>query len=144
MNQTLDSVIDKNIHIQIKNKNQIRIQTRIHNNKAKTTDTTKSKLLRNSINYHNYSVDKFSKSNFQKRNCQVSKQHMIKLSTTGLSCIFLSFISSVCFLFSELYINPPHRKPGRGVKIRLKFYFHTCLWCLRRFQEGLKCLYKTF
>ena len=29
------------------------------------------------------------------------------------------------------------------MKINLNFYFHT-LWCLKRFYEGLKDLYKTF
>ena len=24
------------------------------------------------------------------------------------------------------------------IKIKLKFYFHTSLWCLKRFYEGLK------
>ena len=28
-------------------------------------------------------------------------------------------------------------KPGQGEKINLKFYFHTSLWCLKRFYEGL-------
>ena len=30
------------------------------------------------------------------------------------------------------------------IKIELNFYFHTSLWCLRRFYEGLKGLPKTF
>ena len=30
------------------------------------------------------------------------------------------------------------------VKINLSFYFHTSLWCLKRFYEGLKGLHKTF
>ena len=30
------------------------------------------------------------------------------------------------------------------IKIKLNFYFHTSLWCLKRFYEGLKDLYKTF
>ena len=34
--------------------------------------------------------------------------------------------------------------PGRGEKTNLNFYFHTSLWCLKRFNEGLKGLYKTF
>ena len=29
-------------------------------------------------------------------------------------------------------------------KKKLHFYFHTSLWCLRRFYEGLKDLHKTF
>ena len=30
------------------------------------------------------------------------------------------------------------------IKIKLNFYFHTSLWCLKRFYEGLKGLHKTF
>ena len=30
------------------------------------------------------------------------------------------------------------------IKINLNFYFHTSLWCLKRFYEGLKGLHKTF
>ena len=30
------------------------------------------------------------------------------------------------------------------IKIELNFYFHTSLWCLKRFYEGLKGLHKTF
>ena len=30
------------------------------------------------------------------------------------------------------------------MKIKLNFYFHTSLWCLKKFYEGLKGLHKTF
>ena len=30
------------------------------------------------------------------------------------------------------------------MKIKLNFYFHTSLWFLKRFYEGLKGLHKTF
>ena len=30
------------------------------------------------------------------------------------------------------------------IKIELKFYFHTSLWCLKRFYEGLKAFIKPF
>ena len=30
------------------------------------------------------------------------------------------------------------------IKIKLSFYFHTSLWCLKRFYEGLWVLHKTF
>ena len=30
------------------------------------------------------------------------------------------------------------------VKIELNFYFHTSLWCLKRFYEGLKAFIKPF
>ena len=30
------------------------------------------------------------------------------------------------------------------IKIKLKFYFHTSFWCLKRFYEGLKTFIKPF
>ena len=33
--------------------------------------------------------------------------------------------------------NPSRPNPGRREKLKLSFYFHTCLWCLKRFYEGL-------
>ena len=30
------------------------------------------------------------------------------------------------------------------INIELNFYFHTSLWCFKRFYEGLKGLHKTF
>ena len=41
-------------------------------------------------------------------------------------------------------INPSRPNPGRREKIKLNFYFHTSLWCLNGFFEGLKGLHKTF
>ena len=41
-------------------------------------------------------------------------------------------------------INPSRPDFGRREKTNLNFYFHTSLWCHKRFYEGLKCLYKTF
>ena len=35
--------------------------------------------------------------------------------------------------------SPSGPNPGRREKIKLKFYFHTSLWCLKRFYEDLKC-----
>ena len=34
--------------------------------------------------------------------------------------------------------------PGQSEKFKLKFYFHTSLWCFKRFYKGLKGLHKTF
>ena len=45
----------------------------------------------------------------------------------------------------QLFIsNPSCPNPGRREKIKLNFYFHTSLRCLKRFYEGLKGLHKTF
>ena len=40
--------------------------------------------------------------------------------------------------------NPSRTDPGRREKINLNLYFHTSLWCFKRFYEGLKGLHKTF
>ena len=34
--------------------------------------------------------------------------------------------------------------PRRREKIKFNFYFHTSLWCVKRFYEGLEGLHKTF
>ena len=39
-------------------------------------------------------------------------------------------------------LNPSHPNPGQREKIKLNFYFHTSLWWLKRFYEGLKGLHK--
>ena len=41
-------------------------------------------------------------------------------------------------------LNSSRPDPEWREKIDLNFYFHTSLWCLRRFYEGLKGLDKTF
>ena len=41
----------------------------------------------------------------------------------------------------ESCFNPSRPIPGRREKIKLHFYFHTSLWCFKRFYEGL---HKTF
>ena len=33
--------------------------------------------------------------------------------------------------------NPSRFNPGRREKIKINFYFHTSLWSLKRFYEGL-------
>ena len=40
--------------------------------------------------------------------------------------------------------NPSRLDPGWRREINLNFYFHTFLWCLKGFYEGLKGLHKTF
>ena len=41
---------------------------------------------------------------------------------------------------NRLTLNVPIPKKRKN----LNFYFHTSLWCLKRFYEGLKSLHKTF
>ena len=42
------------------------------------------------------------------------------------------------FDFLTLKLNPSRPYPERIEKINLDLYFHTSLWCLKRFYEGLK------
>ena len=59
-----------------------------------------------------------------------------------LLCFILSYLLNGQYLY--WLFNPYHPSPGRREKIKLDFYFHTSLWCLERFYEGLKGLHKTF
>ena len=45
---------------------------------------------------------------------------------------------------ADVVINSSRPNPRRREKINLNFYFHTFLWCLKSFYEGLKGLHKTF
>ena len=36
-----------------------------------------------------------------------------------------------------LHLNPSRPDPGQREKLNLNFYFHTSLWCLKRFYGGL-------
>ena len=53
------------------------------------------------------------------------------------------YISMRSFSFSHFYFNPSLPNPGWREEIKFNFYFHTSLWCLKWFYEGLKDL-KTF
>ena len=53
--------------------------------------------------------------------------------------LFRNFI-----IISFVPFNPSRPNPGWREKIKLNFYFHTSLWRLKRFYEGLKDLYKFF
>ena len=44
----------------------------------------------------------------------------------------------------SMSINPFRPNPGRREKSKLNFYFHSSLWCLKRFYEDLQGLHKTF
>ena len=45
---------------------------------------------------------------------------------------------------NTVYINRKTERMNEEKKIKLNVYFHTSLWCLKRFYEGLKGLHKTF
>ena len=52
-----------------------------------------------------------------------------------------SSIQNVRKIFRKTNISYPLIRtpdPGRREKINLIFYFHTSLWCLKRFYKGLK------
>ena len=47
--------------------------------------------------------------------------------------------------FAEAYLTLPASCISEScikMKINLNFYFHTSLWCLKSFYEGLKSLHK--
>ena len=48
------------------------------------------------------------------------------------------------FFLNFKNMNPSRSNLGRREKTKSNFYFHTSLWCLKRFYEGLKGLHKTF
>ena len=57
-----------------------------------------------------------------------------------LICVCVRF----CFVVLSGVSKPSPPNPGRREKIKLNFYFHTSLRCLKRFYEGYKGLHKTF
>ena len=48
-----------------------------------------------------------------------------------------------CFKI-HTFLTLPALIPDKEKKMNLNFYFHTSLWCIKRFYEGLKGLHKTF
>ena len=79
---------------------------------------------------HHYHLSNFSERKTRKR-CKIS----IVLS-------FLSLLKEMNLKGSSpgFAFNPSRFNPGRREKIKSNFYFHTSLWCLKRFYEGLKGL----
>ena len=54
-------------------------------------------------------------------------------------------ISAILLWVTSLTLKDPFISESCiEIKIKLNFYFHTSLWCLKRFYEGLKGLHKTF
>ena len=56
----------------------------------------------------------------------------------------LDFINKMKYVRQLGSFNPSRPDPGRTEKINLNFYFHTSLWCFKRFYEGLKGFDKIF
>ena len=69
----------------------------------------------------------------------VQKTEWIYVSISIYLSIYLSIYCSTYLSFELQLINPSHANPGGREKIKLNFYFHTFLWCFKRFYEGLKC-----
>ena len=65
---------------------------------------------------------------FLKQTNKSCKMQYFALFSFGLLTLLFPCISESCI----------------GIKIKLNFYFHTSLWCLKWFYEGLKGLHKTF
>ena len=68
---------------------------------------------------------------FKNEPSKICGRQSLKIFTWSILEYFISF-------------NPFCPDPRRRAKINLNFYFHTSLWCLKRFYEGLKGLHKTF
>ena len=63
----------------------------------------------------------------------------VVLSQSVIFCMNNHLI--LCLLIiSFSAFNPSHPDPGRREKINIYFYFHTSLWCWKRFYEVMKAL----
>ena len=64
---------------------------------------------------------------------------------SGQNIAIWPFSASLRALIHAKYIlKLPVPIPDEKKKIKLNFYFHTSLWCLKKFYKGLKGLHKTF
>ena len=70
------------------------------------------------------------------------------LKNVFLSFKFLVWSVQICvstyLMYRKDLISPSRPNPGRREKSKVNFYFHTSLWCLKRFYECLKGLHKIF
>ena len=62
-----------------------------------------------------------------------------------IGCWMIISFEIISFLFAKILTlkDPFISESCIEIKIELNFYFHTSLWCLKRFYEGLG-LHKTF
>ena len=63
-----------------------------------------------------------------------------KVTSNTVGKMLCSQMSNCSLTLKDLVIS----ESCTEIKIKLNFYFHTSLWCLKRFYEGLKGLHKTF
>ena len=78
--------------------------------------------------------------------CQCNESWENASSSLNFSIVnatFENIWSHTFLLLSLLILKTSHPNPRRREKIKLNLYFHTSLWCLKRFYEGLKGLHKT-
>ena len=68
------------------------------------------------------------------RNYQESFSQPNTFFPTSCKCFCAHFVHMIKIKTS---LNPSRPNPGRREKIKSNFYFHTSLWCLKRFYEGL-------
>ena len=70
------------------------------------------------------------------------------VSVSGnLTVVFSDRLPDSLFCLTYLKIGPSLTLPVPCISesyIKLYFYFQTSFWCLKRFYEGIKGLYKTF
>ena len=91
-----------------------------------------------------------------RKNCKISSKFAVKkpewicpqivdFEQVNVSC-YVRSIYAFCSgdVKPSLEISPSRPNTGRREKINLNVYFHTSLWCLKKFYEGLKGLYQTF
>ena len=90
--------------------------------------------------------------------CKITKKESWHFTTNKWSCngdVKISFrlVWTECVFESlscpnletkALSLTIPVPIPDEEKKIKLNFYFHTSLWCLKRFYECLKGPHKTF
>ena len=86
-------------------------------------------MLIYSCNLLNANPTKWSNTLNLSANCLSVFDHFVKMALQGLNLLKLS---------------PRILESWIKIKINLNFYFHTSLWCLKRFYEDLKGLQKTF
>ena len=69
----------------------------------------------------------------------------INLFHVSLVWLFQNFFSFYISIISFIFTLPASPIFGKSYKNKnFNFYFHTSLWCLKRFYEGLSSLRKTF
>ena len=74
----------------------------------------------------------------------ISNHNLHRTEKVVINRIFKDIASYIYLCVSDFMLTLPVPIPDEEKKIKLNFYFHTSLWCLKSFYEGLKGLHKTF